>query len=496
MGSRGNWAYTYTTATSSEFNSCLEIMLPGSSVVSKTIEPEMNLASEKPGNLSSGHGLIEGGGSEKSKAVIGVLDVYIHQARDVQNICIYHKQDVYAKICLTDDLEKNASTHTVNGGGRDPVFNENLRLDVRSIESSLKCEIWMLSRIKNYLQDQLLGYALVPLTDVVIENGKLAKEFSLTSDDMFNSPTGSVQLTLAYDGASPEVLEIPSTRSSLPVSAVEQGNEGISSVPREFEMIEFPDPKIANENDMMVMEYYAIPCVNLDSEDPKIIDNADKIIHSEVDTPARPVESDEVNEVSKVQTSQSSASVNGFPSTNSSSPSVSVVTSSTSVCDSPGASKFVVSSEEKTEEVAKVSEVVELDVVSHEEETEDVAKASDFDSHPEKTEDVAKASDFVNQDVVSPSEKTKDVGEAHVSDVIKPLVSVNIEPEQKVVQQDYVDMYMKSMQQFTEALAKMNLPLDKAAPTEKENKESANKEQTSKDSGKTSKVFYGSRAFF
>ena len=29
---------------------------------------------------------------------IGVLDVYIHQARYIQNICIYHKQDVYAKI--------------------------------------------------------------------------------------------------------------------------------------------------------------------------------------------------------------------------------------------------------------------------------------------------------------------------------------------------------------------------------------------------------------
>ncbi|KAK1370230.1 hypothetical protein POM88_036322 [Heracleum sosnowskyi] len=159
------------------------------------------------------------------------------------------------------------------------------------------------------------------------------------------------------------------------------------------------------------------------------------------------------------------------------SPSVSVVISSTSVCDSPGVSKFVVSSEEKTEEVAKVSEVVEMDVVSHEEETEDVAKASDLDSHPKKTEDFAKASDFVNQDAVSPSEKTKDVEEAHVSDVIKPLVSVNIELEQKVVQQDYVNMYMKSMKQFTEALAKMNLPLDKAALTEKENKESASNER-------------------
>lgn len=476
-------------------------MSTSSSVVSNSIEPEVNLASQKPGNSSTGKGLIEGGGLDNSKPVIGVLDVYIHQARDVQNICIYHKQDVYAKICLTDDPEKSASTQTVNGGGRDPVFNENLQLEVRSIESSLKCEVWMLSRIQNYLKDQLLGFALVPLTDVVIENGKLAKEFSLTSDDMFHSPTGSVRLTLAYNGASPEVLEIPSTHSSLLVSAVEQGNERISSLPREYEMIEFVDPKIANENEMMVTEYYAIPCVNLDSEDPKSIDNniPDNNIHLEVDALALAVESNEVTEDSNVQTSQSNVSINGSPSgsvaTNSSSLSVSVLTSSPSVVrDNPGALKFVVSPEETTEDVAKVSEVVELDAVSHDEKTEDVAKASDLASHLEKTEDVAKASDFLDQNVVSPNVMTKDVGEAPVSDAIKPLVSVNMEPEQKVVQQDYVDMYMKSMQQFTEALAKMKFPSE-AAPIEKEKMESAKKEQTSKDSGRP-KVFYGSRAFF
>ncbi|KAL2932583.1 DNA replication licensing factor MCM6 [Bienertia sinuspersici] len=37
---------------------------------------------------------------------------------------------------------------------------------------------------------------------------------------------------------------------------------------------------------------------------------------------------------------------------------------------------------------------------------------------------------------------------------VTPLVTVNVEPEEKLVQQDIVDMYMKSMQQFTESLAK------------------------------------------
>ncbi|KAH1032520.1 hypothetical protein J1N35_044694 [Gossypium stocksii] len=79
------------------------------------------------------------------------------EARDIHNICIYDKQDVYAKLCLTSDPESTVSTKIVNGGGRDPVFNKNLRLKVRTIDSSLKIEIFMMSRVRNYLEDQLLG---------------------------------------------------------------------------------------------------------------------------------------------------------------------------------------------------------------------------------------------------------------------------------------------------------------------------------------------------
>lgn len=62
--------------------------------------------------------------------------------------------------------------------------------------------------------------------------------------------------------------------------------------------------------------------------------------------------SNEVTDVSKLQTPPSSRSING-------SPSVSVVANSPSACDTPGASKFVnqdeVSPEEKTDAVVKVS---------------------------------------------------------------------------------------------------------------------------------------------
>jgi hypothetical protein len=64
-----------------------------------------------------------------------------------------------------------------------------------------------------------------------------------------------------------------------------------------------------------------------------------------------------------------------------------------------------------------------------------------------------------------------------------------------MVQQDIVDMYMKSMQQFTESLAKMKLPLDiESGPTSSGSSSTDKNVQASKNTG--SRVFYGSRAFF
>ncbi|PHT43047.1 hypothetical protein CQW23_17072 [Capsicum baccatum] len=82
----------------------------------------------------------------------------------------------------------------------------------------------MMSRVKNYLQDQLLRFTLVPLCDVLAENGKLEQEFTLSSSDLFHSPSNFVQLTLTYTGATPEVLEIFTPGHSL--SAANGYDEG------------------------------------------------------------------------------------------------------------------------------------------------------------------------------------------------------------------------------------------------------------------------------
>nr|DAD20077.1 TPA_asm: hypothetical protein HUJ06_021540 [Nelumbo nucifera] len=110
----------------------------------------------------------------------------------------------------------------------------------------------MLNRVKNYLEDQLLGFSLVPLLDVLIGNGKLAQEFSLSSTYLFHSPAGFVQLSLSYSRASPEVLAIPAPQASLTAPTPEHDSEITDSLPSNYDKIEFPYPKIVNENNMTV----------------------------------------------------------------------------------------------------------------------------------------------------------------------------------------------------------------------------------------------------
>lgn len=55
-------------------------------------EKEKSTSVQSSGNRSNG---IKTNG--KDSDLVGTLEVHVHQARDIHNICIYHKQDVYAK---------------------------------------------------------------------------------------------------------------------------------------------------------------------------------------------------------------------------------------------------------------------------------------------------------------------------------------------------------------------------------------------------------------
>ncbi|KAL2474519.1 Calcium-dependent lipid-binding (CaLB domain) family protein [Abeliophyllum distichum] len=324
--------------------------------------------------------------------LIGVLEVCVHQARNIHNICIYQNQDVYAKLFLTDDPDKNFSTRIINGGGKNPVFNENLRLNVQKMDSSLRCEVWMLSRVKNYLEDQLLGFTLVPLSEVA-EIGKEAQEFELSSSDLFHSPAGTLQLTLNYTGRSPDIIVIPTPPHT---TLAEKDLDEPDTNPCELDKIEFPDPKIVNDNEGWFWSTLAF--------------------HVLIWTPK-------------------------FPG------------------------------------------------------TADVRNAKE-------------SSKSLKHDVKPLKDKTDDALEGETvpaTTIVQPLINLSIQPELKVDQKNIVDLYMKGMQQFTDALEKMKLPRDivDGSMAEKEVSQteetgSAGKAQESKSDGPTPspRVFYGSRAFF
>ncbi|KAK9689449.1 hypothetical protein RND81_09G059600 [Saponaria officinalis] len=292
----------------------------------------------------------------------------------------------------------------------------------------------MLSRVRNYLEDQLLGFALVPLSEVVFTNGKVEREFSLSSTDLFHSPAGFVQLSLSYYGSLPDVMTIP----KLPCSEdVAEKSETLESLPSDFDKIEFPDPEMLTQNQMMVSEYVGMEC-SLDSHAAESLVSSDTESH---ERGVRVVESfsansqEESKPLSQADSPPSSVSTYGSP----------------SVC---------------------------LPASSQSSETQVTSKSAS------KKKDLGEGEGESSNGHAS-SEET----------LITPLVTVSIEPEEKMVQQDIVDMYMKSMQQFTESLAKMKLPMDLSSePAKSGNSGSDQTSETPKSTA--SRVFYGSRAFF
>ena len=375
----------------------------------------------------------ETAGRDKS---IGYLDIFVHQARDIHNVCIYQKQDVYAKLSLTSDPQVSCSTKVINGGGQNPLFDEGLRLDVRSVEASLRCEVWMLSRVRNYLEDQLLGFTLVPLSDILLADGNLAQEFSMSSSDLLHSPAGFVRLSLSYVGSSPDVIEISSLNKSA--SAVTDCGNG-SLDPCEIEKMEFPDLNMVNENEMMVSKYFEMDC-----ESAVKAENC-KLPQHDADEPGpevskiNPKEYPDESPVSCVSTTGSSPELSGT-----------------------------------------------LQSVSEPSETA-VAAASSTGSQREKSQGVTTDGEADSSEAPSKDE------------VAQPaVISVNLQPRESVVQQDIVDMYMKSMQQFTDSLAKMKLPLDveNGSPSVDNIDSSTTEKPSPSPSSKGPRVFYGSRAFF
>ncbi|KAL6569834.1 hypothetical protein OROMI_014348 [Orobanche minor] len=357
--------------------------------------------------------------AEESNEFSGILDIFVHHARNIHNICIYENQDVYAKFSLTYNPDETLSTRIINGGGKNPEFNEKLAIKITQFDAVLKCEMWMLSRAKNFMEDQLLGFSLVPLS-LILGKGELTQDFSLSSTDLFHSPAGTVKLSLSLNTAFPFNSSLKSSNNSSITSEVILLDRKISEVALD---IEFPDINVAQENQQMVSEYFGL-------------------------------------------------SQNGRQNQNQSG----LVSPGSFLC--LGASDHV-DDYEMTVNSGSISP------------QNSIQNSGFFSSTMTSLSDDRNSADSLEKKVNLVGESSNSPKLDHLND----KKEVNEEP---AMQQQIVDMYMRSMQQFTESLAKMKLPmnLEKIESEDRGDVIQRPKNNVENKKKEGARVFYGSRAFF
>ncbi|RDX60246.1 hypothetical protein CR513_61624, partial [Mucuna pruriens] len=386
----------------------------------------------------------------------GILDIFVHHARNIHNICIYDNQDVYAKFSLTYNPDETLSTRIINGGGKNPTFNENLRMKITQIDAVLKCEIWMFSRARIHMEDQLLGFALVPISQVV-GKGKVSEDYSLSSTDLFHSPAGTVQLTLSLDPSlaiNSSVNLIPeSAKSSSISSEVILLDRKISQVmldPVEYARIEFPDISVVKENQQMVSEYF-----NLAAPSRSIIGGSLPFLHlgasPQLDDYEMTMSSPDENHVGPISPNGSIQNSCFLGST---------ITTLSDDRNSNSADSVEKKNHLSTGDSSNVSITVEG--------TQNCGACPDT---PTSKKEESEARDEKEAKFSSKEKESKKTNNNNNTEAAKfgqvfsaPLGNINLEAEQAAMQKQIVDMYMRSMQQFTESLAKMKLPMDLDKP--------------------------------
>ncbi|CAA7039843.1 unnamed protein product [Microthlaspi erraticum] len=356
----------------------------------------------------------------------GVLQVFVHNARNIHNICIYDNQDVYAKFSLTYNPDDTISTRIIHRAGKNPEFNQKLMIDVTQIDAAvLKCEIWMMSRARHYMEDQLLGFALVPISDIIGQDS-VTQDYSLSSTDLFHSPAGTVKLTLSVVNPS-LVPSSSSSSSSNPKINTSISSEVVLLDPQvsetvDYTRIEFPDINVVNENKQMVTEYFnglnhrsgtasflCLGSTHLPETDITMVCLEDKEVYG-----------------------------NGSFMASSS--------TTTSLSDDKNTAN---SNEKDSREMTEVSR--------------------------------GRSKGLEEEDQYEEEKK------------------MNVETEETSMQKQIAEMYMRSMQQFTDSLAKMKLPMDHNNNNNTEThiqNNNANNNNGIEKKKEGSRVFYGSRAFF
>ncbi|XP_068662551.1 uncharacterized protein [Aristolochia californica] len=347
-------------------------------------------------------------------------------------------------------------------------------MKVTQIDAVLKCEIWMLSRARNYLEDQLLGFALVPLSSLE-GKGKLTQDFTLSSTDLFHSPAGTVKLSLSL--ATSDVASSRFSQSSISSEVVLLDRKGseVANPVDQYGRIEFPDIYMVTENNKMVVEYFNMAERN--SASKTCLEGAASFLHLGA--------SSQSAEDYDMAANSSEYNCGGSISPNGSVQNSGVFSSTTtSLSDDRNSGDSM----DKKNHGTLDSSSSPLAPHQSSEASPETPTSKNGSLLRDKNND----SDYTTKG--EDGEKQTQLDSVFTA----PLANINLEAEQKVMQQQIVNMYMRSMQQFTESLAKMKLPmdLDKPEPTNDGRviQGPGNKLAAEKKDG--SRVFYGSRAFF
>jgi hypothetical protein len=419
------------------------------------------------------------GDADGDSEFCGILEIYVHHARNIHNICIYDNQDVYAKFSLTYNPDETLSTRIINRGGKNPEFNENLMMKLAQLDAVLKCEIWMLSRARNYMEDQLLGFALVPISQVS-GKGKVTQDYSLSSTDLFHSPAGTIKLSLSLNTSFPVKPSTTAAKSSIS-SEVVLLDRKVSEVildPVEYSRIEFPDINVVRENQLMVSEYF-----------DDLGSRPGSFLHLGA-SPQPAIHDCEMNINSSEQNQGGSSSPSGSIQNSSF-----LSSTTTSLSDDRNSSDSV---DRKSRLGGQFSSSLNVSITTEANHNSCACPDTPTSKKGNEVRD-EKESDFTSKE--EESRKEGNMSPVKFGQVFSsPLGNINLEAEQSAMQQQIVDMYMRSMQQFTESLAKMELPmdLDKMESVDRGDviQSLSNKLELEKKKKDGGRVFYGSRAFF
>ncbi|KAH7437387.1 hypothetical protein KP509_05G068800 [Ceratopteris richardii] len=389
----------------------------------------------------------------------------------------------------------------------------------------------MMSCSRSYLEDQLLGLALVPLDDIM-GAGKITCDYPLTSTELFHAPAGIVRLSLRFYKRSLEPLlpdiilsdgrkpAAENGTSSCPVAHQEKG----SSEAVDYSSIEFPDLQVASEDQELVSMY--MDMVTTDPQTDEDPDNADGTQRRSMIEGAPRENYTDQKKVLKNAPLRQTHVISGASATE--------LTMSDSQGECGMTSKTMKEKNVKRiggsdhapyrSNVAEDMELLpstnvshQLDVkgsVSNEQMTdikESKLSASNKAGSPGMSTSASSGGGHSSSDEKSLGSADRHTSLPSNSSGPPPVVSISLDTEEPVVQQQIVDMYMKSMQQFTESLAKMKLPFDmdstksqeencsndlNGSQKETETSTASRSEPTTKDATHARRVFYGSRAFF